>query len=127
VKTFLQGLISLSAIVLVQAAVADAKLDEQMTQLAYSNGCTMCHSLKSVPAGPAGMEPIAPSWQDIAEHYRGNPNARETLLKVVMGGGTVYGNHWENKVSGTVMPPNAILIKEADARKLVAWILGVKK
>ena len=109
------------------AASADAKLDKQMKSLAYSNGCTMCHNMKSVEAGPGGMGPIAPSWQDVADHYRGQAGARDALLKVVMGGGTVYGHHWEDKVSGTVMPPNAILINEADAKKLIAWILSLKK
>jgi len=124
---FLNVVISLGTAICAQAAIADATLDKQMIQLAYSDGCTMCHSMKSVKASPGGMAPIAPSWQDIAEHYRGKANAPDTLLKVVMGGGSAYGNHWEDKVSGTVMPPNAILINEADARKLIAWILSLKK
>jgi cytochrome c len=127
VKKLLNSVISLGAVICAQAAIADAKLDNQMMKLAYSDGCTMCHSMKSVEPGPGGMAPIAPSWQDIAEHYRGQANAKDKLLKVVMGGGTVYGNHWEDKVSGTVMPPNAILINEADAKKLIAWILSMKK
>ena len=126
-KNLTAMLVASLALIHVQAALADAGLDSQMLQLATSAGCTMCHSMKSVKPGPSGMAPIAPSWQDISQQYRGQANARETLLSVVMGGSSVYGSHWEDKVSGTVMPPNAIPIKEADARKLIAWILGLRK
>jgi cytochrome c len=107
--------------------LADARRDERMMQIATSAGCTMCHSMTSYQPAPGGMPPTAPSWLDIADHYRGQAHARDKLLAVVMGGSSVYGSHWEDKVSGTVMPPNAIPISERDARQLIDWILGLKR
>ena len=49
-----------------------------------------------------------------------------TLTKEVMNGTNLYDSHWKGKVSGVAMPPNAVAIKEPDAKKLVAWILSLK-
>jgi cytochrome c len=43
-----------------------------------------------------------------------------------MNGTNLYDSHWKGKVSGVAMPPNAVAIKEPDAKKLVAWILSLK-
>jgi cytochrome c len=107
--------------------LADARRDERMMQIATSAGCMMCHGMTSYQPAPGGMPPTAPSWLDIADHYRGQAHAGDKLLAVVMGGSSVYGSHWEDKVSGTVMPPNAIPISERDARQLIDWILGLKR
>jgi cytochrome c len=113
--------------VFAHGAMADAKLDDQMTKLATSAGCLTCHSIESGKPGPNGMAPIGPAWQDIATRYHGQPDAKNTLLRAVMKGTSLYDSHWKNKVSGVAMPPNAVAIKEADAKKLVAWILNLKK
>jgi cytochrome c len=42
-----------------------------------------------------------------------------------MKGSNPYESHWKGKVSGLAMPPNAVAIKEADAKKLVGWILAL--
>ncbi len=44
-----------------------------------------------------------------------------------MTGSNPYASHWKGKVSGLAMPPNAVAIKEADARRLVTWILKLNK
>ena len=33
--------------------------------------------------------------------------------------------HWRGQVAGKAMPPNAVVISEADARRLVRWILAL--
>ncbi len=48
------------------------------------------------------------------------------LLRIVnspLEGSNPYGSHWKDQVSGLAMPPNKVAIKEADAKKLVKWIL----
>ncbi|HQE40016.1 MAG TPA: cytochrome C552, partial [Zoogloea sp.] len=64
-----------------------------------------------------------PAWQDVAKMYKGKPGADVFLTRVVLEGSNPYGSHWKDKVSGLAMPPNKVAIKEADAKKLVKWIL----
>lgn len=109
------------------SAWADAKLDVAMKQLAAASGCVACHSIESGKPGPAGVAPIGPAWQDVAARYKGQEGVSEKLLKTVMEGSNPYASHWKGKVSGLAMPPNAVAIQEADARKLVQWILDLKQ
>lgn len=110
-----------------QTALADAKLDESMKQLAAKSGCVACHSIQTGAKGPDGMAPVGPAWQDVAERYRGDKTASKALTKIVLEGNNPYRSHWKGEVSGVAMPPNAVAIKEVDARKLVNWILALKK
>lgn len=105
---------------------ADAQ-DAQMRKLADASGCLVCHSIEPGRRGPDGIAPIAPAWQDVAARYAGKPGAADFLTRVVLEGTSPYASHWKDQVSGLAMPPNAVAIKEADARKLVTWILGLKK
>ncbi len=50
----------------------------------------------------------------------------DALTLTVMKGSNPYESHWKGKVSGLAMPPNAVAIKEADAKKLVGWILALQ-
>lgn len=109
------------------SAWADTTQDVTMKQLAATSGCVACHSIESGKPGPAGAAPIGPAWQDVAARYKGQAGASEKLLKTVMEGSNPYASHWKGKVSGLAMPPNAVAIKEADARKLVKWILTLKQ
>lgn len=106
------------------AASADAKLDEEMGKLAAKSGCVTCHNVNPKP-GPDGMKPIGPAWIEVSKKYKGQPKATEMLTRVVMEGSSPYNSHWKDKVSGLAMPPNAVAIKEADAKKLVKWILSL--
>ena len=106
------------------AMAADAKNDEAMKKLAATSGCLTCHSIESGKPGPSGMAPIGPAWEDVAKMYRGKPGASEFLTRVVLEGSSPYNSHWKGKVSGLSMPPNAVAIKETDARLLVNWILA---
>ncbi len=108
-------------------AFADARLDNDMKQLAAKSGCFTCHSIEPGRPGPAGLAPIGPAWRDVAAKYAGQPQAKANLLHTVMEGSNPYASHWKNKVSGLAMPPNAAAISPADAERLVAWILELKK
>jgi hypothetical protein len=43
----------------------------------------------------------------------------------VLKGSSAYESHWKGQASGLAMPPNAVAIKDADARELVGWILAL--
>lgn len=109
-----------------QVALADAQQDRSMKQLAATSGCIACHSIEPGNTGPEGLAPIGPAWQDVAERYKNDRSAAKTLTKTVLEGNNAYLSHWKGKVSGISMPPNAVAIKETDARKLVNWILALK-
>ncbi|MDD3354250.1 c-type cytochrome [Zoogloea sp.] len=109
------------------ASTASAGVDEDMKGLASKSGCFTCHSIEAGAKGPNGMAPIGPAWQDVARMYKGKPGADTFLTRVVLEGSNPYGSHWKDKVSGLAMPPNNVAIKEADALKLVRWILAMAK
>lgn len=80
--------------------------------LANVKGCLACHEINTKKVGPA--------YKDVAKKYAGQKDAADKLVKKVLEGGTgVWGN--------VPMPANKTMgVTEADAKKLVAWILGLK-
>lgn len=105
-------------------AFADASTDAAMLKLAGSSGCTVCHSVE--PAKSAdGRTPVGPPWRDVAARYYGVKDAQKQLVQIVMKGSNPYDSHWKGKAAGLAMPPNAVAINEADANKLVGWILSM--
>lgn len=94
--------------------------------LAGRAGCLTCHAVEPGAKGPDGLPPIGPAWRDVATRYRGQANALDQLTLTVMRGSNPYDSHWKGKVSGLAMPPNAVAIQEADAKKLVGWILALE-
>ena len=52
--------------------------------------------------------------------------AQKQLTATVLAGSNPYESHWKGKVSGLAMPPNKVAITEADAGKLVSWILAME-
>jgi len=111
------------ALVAAPALAAAAGHDEAMTQLARNAGCLTCHQVEPGGKGPDGLPPIGPAWRDVAAKYQGQKGAAAALTVTVMKGSNPYESHWKGKVSGLAMPPNEVAIKEADARRLVHWIL----
>jgi cytochrome c len=107
------------------ALAADPAKDEAMKKLAANAGCIACHQIEPGGKGPDGLAPIGPAWKDVAAKYKGKKNAQADLTHTVMTGSNPYDSHWKGKVSGLAMPPNAVAIKEADAKKLVGWILSL--
>lgn len=110
-----------------QGALADEHQDKDMKKLASASGCFTCHSIEPGKTGPDGMAPVGPAWQDVANKYKGQKDAASRLTKTVMTGSNPYDSHWKGKVSGLAMPPNAVVIKEPEAKKLVNWILSMAK
>ncbi len=99
--------IALLTIALLGAASSGALADQA---LASSKNCMGCHAIDKKILGPA--------FKDVAARYRGDKSAADRLAtKVVKGGGGVWGT--------AVMPANP-QVSEADAKKLVAWVLSQK-
>ena len=79
--------------------------------LAITKNCMACHAVDKKLVGP--------SYKDIATKYAGQADAADKLAnKVVKGGSGAWGP--------VPMPANA-QINDADAKKLVAWILAGSK
>ena len=99
--------------------------DDAMLKLANTSGCMACHHVEPGAKGPDGLAPIGPAWRDVSAKYKGQKDAADKLTHTVMTGSNPYESHWKGKVSGLAMPPNAVAIKEADAKQLVKWILAM--
>lgn len=104
-------------------AAAAAPDDAAMLKLATDSGCMTCHRLEPGGTGPQGLAPIGPGWREVAARYRGRKDVVEQLTRTVLAGSSPYESHWKGKVSGLAMPPNAVVLKEPQARRLVTWIL----
>ncbi len=92
-----------------------------MPPLAKKNKCVACHAINAKGVGPA--------WVDVSRMYKGMtkytyrekeyPLMEGLVMKVSKGG----AGNW-----GTMpMPGNASVVKEADIRELVQFILGLAK
>ncbi|MBX3603735.1 MAG: c-type cytochrome [Piscinibacter sp.] len=99
--------------------------DDAMMKLAATSGCLTCHQVEPGAKGPDGLAPVGPAWRDVAAKYRGQKDAPAQLTQTVLKGSNPYDSHWKGKASGLAMPPNAVAIKEADAKRLVGWILAL--
>lgn len=107
-------------------AASAATRDDAMLALANNAGCLICHHVEPGAKGPDGLPPIGPAWRDVAAKYKGIKSAQATLTGIVMKGSNPYDSHWKGRASGLAMPPNAVAIKEADAKRLVGWILALE-
>jgi len=103
-------------------AVADS-YDDRMSRLADDSGCTFCHSERPQGIGDNAVPPPAPAWSEIARRYRGQRDAEDKLVAIVMRGVKPEDRHWAGKTSAVGMPDNRVEIKEEDARILIRWIL----
>lgn len=122
--TFLRG--AVAALVLTSPLAGWCAGNDAMLALANKSGCMTCHHLEPGAKGPDGLAPIGPAWRDVSAKYQGQKGAADTLTATVLKGSSPYESHWKGKVSGLAMPPNAVAIKEADARSLVKWILAME-
>jgi cytochrome c len=97
-----------------------------MEQLASDKGCYLCHRAEPEKAGAEKLLPFAPSWRDIARKYRGQKDAEDRLMEIVLSGSGPGGKdrHWQGKVSEFGMLPNVKEIDEDQARQLVHWVLS---
>ena len=102
-KTVLTALFSAATLLTMTQAHADLAL-------ATSKNCMACHAVDKKLVGPA--------YKDVAAKYKGDKTAADKLAaKVIKGGSGVWG--------AIPMPANP-QVNEADAKKLVAWILSTK-
>jgi cytochrome c len=125
-RTSLRHTLALALLATVPMLASAAGNDDAMAQMARNAGCLTCHQIEPGGKGPDGLPPIGPAWRDVAAKYRGQKGAADALTLTVMKGSNPYESHWKGKVSGLAMPPNAVAIKEADAKKLVGWILALE-
>ncbi|MHB8914553.1 MAG: c-type cytochrome [Thiobacillus sp.] len=78
--------------------------------LAQKNACMTCHSVDKKVVGPG--------FKDVAKKYAGDKTAEAKLItKVKTGGKGVWGE--------IPMPPNP-QVSDADAKKIVQWVLSLK-
>jgi cytochrome c len=78
--------------------------------LAQSKNCMACHAVDKKLVGPA--------FKDVAKKYAGDASAVDKLAhKVMKGGAGVWGP--------VPMPANP-QVNEAEAKKLVTWVLSQK-
>jgi len=79
-------------------------------ELAQAKNCLGCHAVDSKVVGP--------SFKEVAAKYAGDNTATAALAtKIIAGGGGVWG--------AIPMPANP-QVKEAEAKKIAACILGLK-
>jgi len=79
--------------------------------LAKAKNCMACHAVDKKVVGPA--------YKDVAAKYKGQADAPAKLFdKVRKGGSGVWGP--------VPMPPNAN-VKDDDIKKMVAYVLALKK
>jgi cytochrome c len=91
-------------------AVAGGACAAGPAELAKNSGCLNCHEVDKKLVGP--------SYKDVAAKYRGDKTAEARLIdKVKKGGSGAWG--------GIPMPPNP-LVKDADLKTLVQWVLSQK-
>jgi cytochrome c len=78
--------------------------------LAQAKNCMSCHAVENKLVGP--------SYKDVATKYKGDKSAVDKMAtKIIKGGAGVWGP--------VPMPANA-QVNEAEAKKLAAWVLGLK-
>ena len=98
---------TLIALALTMTVAAPAMAD---LALAKSKNCMACHSVDKKLVGPA--------YKEVAANYAGQKDAEATLVTHVIKG--------SKGVWGAVPMPANTQVNEADAKKLVAWIMTLK-
>ena len=78
--------------------------------LATSKNCMACHAVDKKLVGP--------SYKDVAKKYAGQKDAADKLVATIVKGST--------GVWGAIPMPANPQVSEAEAKKLVAWVLATK-
>ena len=84
-------------------------------ELAKKSGCLACHAVDHKLVGPA--------WKDVAARYKGDANARDTLVAKVKKGGK--GN-WIEVTGGAMMPPYSPRVSDENVAALIEFILALE-
>ena len=93
-----------------QEATVAKTPEEEGKDLIEKSSCLTCHKEDG--------KLIGPSYKDVAAKYAGQKDAEATLVTHVMKG--------SKGVWGAVPMPANTQVSEADAKKLVAWIMTLK-
>ena len=102
-RVLFSALMSAAAVLSAAPAFADQAL-------ATSKNCMACHAVDKKLVGPA--------YKDVAAKYKSDKTAADKLaIKIMKGGGGAWG--------AVPMPANP-QVNDAEAKKLVAWILSQK-
>ena len=88
--------------------------EAQGLALAQANGCLACHRIDSKLVGPA--------WRDVSRKYKGDPDARERLIRKVKKGGK---GSWTDVTGGIAMPPYSPRVRDEDIERLVSFVLSL--
>ncbi|MDQ7056219.1 MAG: flagellar biosynthesis protein FlgI [Persephonella sp.] len=114
-KKFLTGIFT-AGIIFSGAVAGDAA--QEVEKLAKQYGCSGCHAVDKVKAGPP--------YRMIAKEYKGKPNAKETLVKSILGGSMMKwqskAKKYKIKIKMAYMPAQHGVNKEK-AEKIVDLIL----
>jgi cytochrome c len=103
----MKSAVLLAAAVLTLTLSAGARADQALAQ---SKNCMACHAVDKKLVGP--------SYKDIAKKYGGQKDAAARLAeKIIKGGSGAWG--------AVPMPANP-QVTQADAQKLVSWIMAQK-
>lgn len=103
----------LAAVALVSAAISAPAMAD--IELAKASGCLACHSVDNKVVGPA--------WKDVAAKYKGQGNAKATLVESIKKGSK---GKWANVTGGVPMPPYSPRVSDANIDKLADFILALK-
>jgi len=98
---------SLIVLAMAVSVAAPALADEA---LAKSKNCMSCHAIDKKLVGPA--------YKEVAKKYAGQKDAAATLVTHVMKG--------SKGVWGPVPMPANPQVNDAEAKKLVDWVLSLK-
>lgn len=85
-----------------------------MLALAKKSGCLACHKLERKLVGPG--------WNDVAQRYKNDPDARTKLIEKVSRGG---GGNWTEVTGGKRMPPYGQKVAPENIATLVEFILSL--
>lgn len=85
-----------------------------MLALAKRSGCLACHKLERKLVGPG--------WNDVAQRYKNDPDARTKLIEKVSRGG---GGNWTEVTGGKRMPPYGQKVAPENIVTLAEFILGL--
>lgn len=95
--------------------VAEHSKAASASTLAYVNGCTACHEIRSSIQGP--------SWFHVAERYRGRSDAKEYLKNRIRNGGEP---NWTKITGGAEMHAYGNRVSEDHLNRILDYILSVK-
>lgn len=106
--------------------------NDDILRLTQASGCVACHQT-DISRAAGGPPPLAPAWREIAARYKSVKGAQQQLTATIMSGSlpadqgrSPYASHWTGKVQGEFMPTHRQTVSQADAARIVAWILALE-